>query len=178
MQPSKDDQAAAAKHAGEAQAVDYKEASTSGSGASTASKKAWRINSLNDAGKLQFETVFEPNEETGEIEARYLGLRFIDEKGKEKFMKFNWLDIYMFTYFTCNEELRRNLAARYERTVNYIPYDVTIQLSPEEKATGIAKRRVQLQVDELQMAIARNEAYKMLMRTKDPRAFGARPRGR
>lgn len=168
MQPNKDG-AADAKKAGEAKTT-AKDTAGSGSGVK---KKQWRLASLNGEGKLDFFPLFEMSKDTGELETRFLELRFLDERGKEKTMRFNWLDIYMFVYFTCNEELRRNLAARYERNVSYIPYDITLQLSDEEKATGIAKRRVELPVDELQMAIARNEAFKLLMRTKDPRAFGA-----
>jgi len=129
-------------------------------------KKRWRISSLENS-LLDFYTIFEANKDSGDIEARYLKLSFTDDKGKEKTFTFNWLDIYMFVYFTSNEELRRQLAARYERQINHIPYDVTLQLSAEEKASGIAKRRVELPVDELTMAIARNEAYKILMRN-DP----------
>jgi len=140
-------------------------------------KKQWRINSINGEGKLEFSPVFEVSEDTGDVETRYLELTFL-ERGNLKKMVFNWLDIYMFVYFTCNEELRRNLAARYERQVNYIPYDVTMKVTKEEWESngGMVKRRVQLPVDELQMAIARNEAFKMMMRTKDPRAFRGRGR--
>lgn len=147
------------------------DAKTASKGGTSIQKKQWRIASK-EGGKLEFYPIFEVNEESGDVEARWLQLKFLDDRGKEKVMTFNWLDIYMFVYFACNEELRRNLAARYERNVNYIPYDVTINLSDEEKALGVVKRRVELPVDELQMAIARNEAFKMLMRTKDPRAFG------
>ena len=141
-------------------------------GKSKIEKKHWGITSK-EGVRLNFLPIFETNEETGEVETRYLKLSFKDDKGKDTELTFNWLDIYMFVYFASNEELRQNLAARYEREVKYIPYDVTIQISPEEKAEGTAKRRVELPVDELTMAIARNEAYKMLMRSKikDPRAF-------
>lgn len=143
-----------------------------------ASKKAWRLNSLDNTGTLQFFPIFEKNDETGDIEARYLELSFLDERGKPKKMTFNWLDIYMFMYFTCNEELRKNLAARYEREVSYIPYDVTIKVTHEDANVGIVKRRVELPVDELQMAIARNEAFKILLRSKskDPAAFAWKPK--
>lgn len=135
-------------------------------------KKYWSIGSK-EGKKLEFFPIFEINQDTGDSEARYIELRFEDEKGDKKTFTFNWLDIYMFIYFTANEELRRNLAMRYERKVNYIPYDVTVQCTPEEKTTGIAKRRIELPVDELTMAIARNEAYKMLLtsRGKSPKDF-------
>lgn len=136
-------------------------------------KKYWGIRSK-EGKKLDFFPIFEQNEESGEVETKFLQLKFQNEKGQEETLTFNWLDIYMFIYFACNEELRQNLAARYERKINYVPYDVTIKLSDEEKASGMAQRRVELPVDELTMAIARNEAYKLWMRSKvkhDPRAF-------
>lgn len=135
-------------------------------------KKVWRVKSR-EGRSLEFLPIFESNPENGDIEARWLEFRFLDAKGQVESMNFNWLDIYMFVYFTCNEELRRNLALRYERQVKYIPYDVTVILSEEEKKAGKAERRVELQVDELVMAIARNEAFKILMKgkMKDPSSF-------
>jgi predicted nucleic acid-binding protein len=141
-------------------------------------KKYWRINSK-EGLSLEFFPIFEVNEETGEVEARWLEMKSTKD-GKEHKMTFNWLDIYMFVYFTANEELRQQLASRYERKINYVPYDVTIQLSSEEKATGVAKRRVELPVDELTMAIARNEAWKIMLRgkIKDPKSFKYIPGGK
>lgn len=74
---------------------------------------------------------------------------------------FNYLDLFMFMYFTANEELRQNLIARQERKVHEIPYDVSFNLSEDEKQAGKAKRRITLTVDELTMAVARNEALKL-----------------
>jgi hypothetical protein len=167
-----DDRAGDATHAGDAKQT-VKSASRSGT---KMQKKTWRLRSIDNKGTLEFHPVFETSTETGDVETRYIAFSFIDDKGRPKEMTFNWLDVYMFVYFTCNEELRRNLAARYEREVSYIPYDVTIPITQEDIRAGKVKRRVELPVDELQMAIARNEAYKMLLRTKDPRAF--RPGGR
>jgi len=141
------------------------------------SKKYWGIHSK-EGTKLEFLPVFEPNKETGDIEARFVEMKFTDTDGKEQKLTFNWLDIYMFMYFTCNEELRKNLAARYERQVNYIPYDVTVQCTPEEKESGIAKRRIQLPVDELTMAIARNEAHKLMMMSKTKKPINFRDKGK
>jgi len=137
-------------------------------------KKSWSIYSK-EGIKLDFLPVFEVNKDNGEVETRYLKLNFKDTKTKkEQEFTFNWLDIYMFVYFTSNEELRQNLASRYERKVNYIPYDVTFKLTDEEKASGVIKKRIELPVDELQMAIARNEAFKMIKKGKiknDPSSF-------
>jgi len=135
-------------------------------------KKQWRIKSR-EGELLEFFPIFEAKED-GNVEATAIQFRFKDEKGRDKTMTFNYLDIYMFMYFTANEELRQSLAGRHERMTNYIPYDVQIKLSPEEKAQGFANRRVELPIDELTMAIARNEAWKLWFRSQakgDPRAF-------
>lgn len=157
---------------------DTKQGSVAGGAGHGYKKKYWRLHSK-EGQTMEFFPVFEVNDETHEVEARWLELKTTKD-GKENKMTFNWLDIYMFVYFTANEELRRQLASRYERQVNYIPYDVTLQLTPEEKASGIAKRRVELPVDELTMAIARNEAYKILLKgnIKDPRSFKYSPNGK
>lgn len=94
-----------------------------------------------------------------EIECRY-----IDVKVGETVHRFNYLDLFMFMYFTANEEMRQNLALRQERKVSYIPYDVTFKIDKEEAQAGIAKRHIELPVDDITMAIARNEAFKL----KDP----------
>lgn len=135
-------------------------------------KKYWRV-STKEGMVAEFFPVFEVNEESKEIEARFVEVKTTDPEGKVHAITMNWLDLYMFVYFACNEELRRNLAMRYEKQVNYIPYDVTLQLSPEEKETGICKRRVELPVDELTMAIARNEANLIMFKKgiQDPRAY-------
>lgn len=137
-------------------------------------KKSWSIHSL-EGIKLDFFPVFEANKENGEIETRFLNLKFKNpETRKEQEINLNWLDIYMFVYFACNEEKRQNLALKYEREVKYIPYDVTIRISEQEREQGLVKRRVELPVDELQMAIARNEAFKILQKGQfknDPSSF-------
>lgn len=136
------------------------------------SKKHWGITSK-EGKRMNFLPIFEANEE-GEIETLFVKQYFTDEKGVEHDFTFNWLDIYMFVYFVANEELRQQLAARYERKVNYIPYDVTFTLDAEEKAKGMAKRRIELPVDEVTMAIARNEAWKLWIKSKtkdNPKAF-------
>lgn len=146
-------------------------------------KKAWRIHSK-EGGSLSFNPIFEPNPENGEIEATKIGLKFESEDARgnrtTKEMTFNWLDIYMFIYFTCNEELRLQLANRYDRNVSMIPYDVTITPTPDEMAARLIRRRVELPVDELVMAIARNEAFKMVMKNpgrKPGEYVYRRPRG-
>lgn len=132
-------------------------------------KKQWTLKSK-EGNKLEFFPVFGVSEESGEVETQFLQIKS-RENGKDKTMTFNWMDIYMFVYFVCNEELRQALAQRYERKINYIPYDVTLRLTDEEVQKKLAHRRVELEVDELTMAIARNEAMKLLHREKDPQAL-------
>lgn len=85
-------------------------------------------------------------------------------------MLFDWMNIYMFAYYTATEELRQQLATRYERKANFIPYDVKIPVTKADLAAGFVARRVQLPVDELTMAIAREEAWKIY--TKDHSKMG------
>lgn len=99
-----------------------------------------------------------------DVECRYIEVTGKTKDGKDVEWKFNFLDIFMFIYFIANEELRQQLNLRYERKVSYIPYEVSFRLTPEEKNSGIVSRRIELTVDELTMAIARNEALKI----KDP----------
>lgn len=149
---------------------------TTNDGKQEVKKKYWRIDSANDAGLLEFFPIFVINAENNEVECRNLEMKFTDKAGKEHTFLFDWLNIYMFVYYTANEELRQQLATRYERKINYIPYNITVgPLSPEEKASGIAKRRVELPVDEVTMMIAREEAWNILMANKghwkDPQFF-------
>lgn len=142
-------------------------------------KKYWAIESK-EGTKLEFFPIFEANED-GETECTHIQLRFIGQDGKKQILTFNYLDIYMFMYFTANEELRMNLAARSERKSNFIPYDVQFNLSDQEKATGLANRRIELPVDELTMAIARNEAWKLWMKSATkgtPNAFLFKQKGK
>lgn len=135
-------------------------------------KKQWRIRSK-EGDALEFYPIMQVNENE-EVETTHIQLKFRDEKGREKVLTFNYLDIYMFMYFTANEELRQNLLARHEKQTNYIPYDVHIELSDQEKKAGQARRRVELPVEELTMAIARNEAWKLWIKSRskaDPRQF-------
>lgn len=102
-----------------------------------------------------------------DIECRFVEMTFTEKNGKERVLTFNFLDFFTFVYFVANEELRQQLQLRYERTINYLPYDVTFNLDAEEKISGVARRRIELPVDEITMAIARNEALKMQgMKTK------------
>lgn len=136
-------------------------------------RKFWKIKSA-EGNELKFFPIFIVNDETKEVECRVLEITF-EDRGKERKFTFDWLNIFMFVYYTANEELRQQLASRYERKVNYIPYELTIPVTPEDARMGNVKRRVELPIDEVTMAIAREEAWKIFLRNKDkvgdPRAF-------
>ena len=143
-------------------------------------KKQWKIRSR-EGVVLEFYPMFEVNEESGDTEATRIEMQFVDKKGDKTVATFNYLDVYMFMYFTANEELRQNLSARHEKQTNYIPYDIQVKLSDKEKSQGYANRRVELPIDELTMAIARNEAWKLWFKAKtkhDPRAFLFKNKGK
>lgn len=106
-----------------------------------------------------FETIDDPKDTTqiaGDAECTYVQIKVGD-----KTMTFNYLDLYMFMYFISSEELRVNLSKRYERNISMIPYEVEFKIDKQEAERGFAKRRIEVPVDEITMAIARNEAYKM-----------------
>lgn len=139
-------------------------------------KKKWRLQTLNTGKPWTFTPMFEVNtpsedgqssfgvataEAGKDIECKYIQIDTLDENGKESTAVFNFLDLYMFIYFCANEELRQQLQMRYERDVSYIPYNVSFTIDEEEKRSGTARRRIELPVDELTMAIARNEAMKL-----------------
>lgn len=137
-------------------------------------KKKWGVRTINSGEMVKFDPIFDIAKKEGDltstgvpslsdqdIECKFVEMTIKDKDGKEKLFVFNYLDIYMFIYFCANEELRQQLQQRYERVVHQIPYDVTFKMTDEEKKLGEAKRRIELPVDELIMAIARNEALKM-----------------
>lgn len=143
----------------------------------TTEKKRWKVRSINNKTDVSFHPVFEVKKSDGvstmgiptasdkDIECTRIEMKF-DSDGKEKELVFNFLDLFTFIYFCANEELRQQLQMRYEKQVNYIPYDVTFKVDKEELQSGFAKRRIELPVDELTMAIARNEAWKLQFKGK------------
>lgn len=128
--------------------------------------KEWKLKDLKQGKVFKFLPHFKVKEDTDTIECEQVSVRIDDEK-----YEFNFLDLYMFIYFIANEELRRGLALKYQRQVNYIPYDVTFKLSDEEIQKKTAQRRIQLPVDELTMAIARNESWKLHLKDKGTGLF-------
>lgn len=132
-------------------------------------KRNWKVRDISGKIKVAFTPVFEiKSPESGdidveqkEVECRYVEIEIKDDKGKETTLSMNYLDMFMFIYMCANEELRQQLQMRYERKAGAIPYEVTFSLSQEEKTTGVAKRLITLNVDDITMAIARAEARLM-----------------
>lgn len=132
-------------------------------------KKRHRIPSQDGKGILELFPIFQIVEKpedvsqlSGDTECRWVEVKMVDEKGKEVKLTVNYLDLYMFAYFVASEEVRQSLAARYERNVKMVPYDVSFTLDKEEMAKGTAQRRIEVPVDEITWHIARQEAWQML----------------
>jgi len=129
-------------------------------------KKDWQVKDLLTNNKVQFVPVWEetetntdglenPADAKKEIECNYVEVTAKATDGTDLKLKFNYLDLYGFIYFIGNEDLRRQLALRYERDIIYMPYDVSFRISDDEKTSGYAHRRIELPVDDVAMAIAR-----------------------
>lgn len=137
-------------------------------------QKHWSVRTVNGNKNIHFLPIFEIDEaavkramDSGavnindkEVECRYVEL----DVGDGKILRFNFLDLFGFIYHCANEELRQQLSLRYERQLNYIPYDVDFKLSGQERQDGKARRRIQLPVDEISMAYAKSLADKHLMK--------------
>jgi hypothetical protein len=119
--------------------------------------KKWTLKDLNKREAFEFFPEFIVNPEDEKVECRYINLK-VD--GKD--YKFNYLDLYMFIYFCGNEALRQELAAREERKVEYIPYQVEFLLKPDEIANPkeMIKRKIELPVSQLEMYIATQTALR------------------
>lgn len=130
-------------------------------------QKKWSVTDLESKKKVDFYPIWQekdeqnvdglenPAEATKETECAFIEVVAKDAEDRELKMKFNYLDLYGFIYFIGNEELRRQLALRYERQIVYMPYEVTFNLSVDEKTSGVAKRRIELPIDEVAMAMVR-----------------------
>lgn len=136
-------------------------------------RKSWKIKS-NKGDVFKFTPIFETKEDGPNVDVETTALIIENTKdGKE--YQFNFMNIFQFIYFVCNEELRQSLAQRYQRRVNNIPYDVVFKLTDEEIKTRTATRRINLPVDEITMAIARNEAFKLMPKVNMDILKGVRP---
>lgn len=137
-------------------------------------KGTWKIKSA-QGDVFEFLPVFEvkeaDNNGPGEVECKEIRV-----KVKDKDYSFNFTNLYQFIYFVANEELRQGLLQRITRKVFNLPYEVTFRLTDEEVRNKMAKRRIELPVDEVTMAIARNEAWKMMPQVTKHVATGGDPR--
>ena len=136
-------------------------------------KNKWTIKAGNGK-KVEFEPVFKvyenPTQEGKDVECSDIVMRIDDKE-----YVFNFINIFQFIYFVANEELRQQLQTRYQRRINRIPYDVTFKLSKDEIDAGMAKRRIDLPIDEITMAIARNEAWKLMPKVAIQTLTGKKP---
>jgi hypothetical protein len=122
--------------------------------------KKWKLKS-GEGKVVEFYPIFEVTKDGQDAECKVIKIKIDDKE-----YTLNFVNIFQFIYFICNEELRQGLALRYQRRVNYIPYDVNFKLDEEEIKKGWAKRRINLPIDELSMAVARNEGWKYWIKNK------------
>lgn len=138
----------------------------------TIQKKGWEVRTADNQFKVLFQPIFKINNlpdapnsmivaTDKDVECRYVDVKYRDKKSTEQELRFNFLDLFMFMYTCCNEELRQQLNLRYERQFTKIPYNVTFNLSKEEQTSGKATRLIELELDEVAMAMARAEARKL-----------------
>lgn len=133
-------------------------------------KTNWSVTELLSKKKVDFQPIWQEKDEQNvdglenpadahkEMECAFVELTAKDVDDRDIKLKFNYLDLYGFIYFIGNEELRRQLALRYERQIVYMPYEVTFKIDEVEKIAGIAKRRIELPIDEVAMAMVRARA--------------------
>jgi hypothetical protein len=122
------------------------------------SKKVWNIKSK-EGKSLKFIPHFKVGrgeEGQDEVLAERLEI-YVDN---ERFTM-HFEELMMFVYMVGNEEQRQKMANYYRRDIQYIPYNVTFKITPEEKEIGIAKRRIELPIDK---AIIFFEREKMMGR--------------
>lgn len=131
--------------------------------------KHWEIKAGNGE-KVRLTPIFEQAAEGTDVECKSIVIRI-----KDTDYVLNFMNLFQFIYFVSNEELRMGLAQRYQRRVNNLPYDVSFKLSPDEIKNGFAKRRIELPVDEITMAIARNEAWKLMPGVANKVLSGTKP---
>ena len=131
--------------------------------------KKWTIKSA-EGTKFDFYPIFRVRNEENDVECKDIKIKI-----GEKEHTFDFINLYQFIYWCASEELRRGLQMRYERRINNIPYDVSFKLSDDEARDKFAKRRISLPIDELSMAIARNEAFKLWPVIKNKLLGGVKP---
>ena len=116
--------------------------------------KRWRLKSK-DGKVLNFYPEFRVNAQ-GDVECTEVRIK----EGENGYV-LNYLDLHMFVYFIGNEEQRLKLANFQTKQIREIPYDVEFKITKQEKLDGFAKRRITLQIDELAMVVAKQEAQKI-----------------
>jgi len=155
-------------------------------------KKHWKVKGVGDKGSLEdftftpiFDAITEKDKDKDSVSVSNVECKeIILETPDGKEYRFDYMNLYMFFYFISSEELRQGLMKRYERKISMIPYDVSFTIDQNEKDIGKVTRRIELQVDELTMAVARQEAMSMILnqvkqgRKIDPNDFTYKKKGR
>lgn len=130
-------------------------------------RKKWSVRTVDQSKEISLFPVFEtnllPDQKVSlatdkEVECKFVDIELKDNSNQLISMRLGFQELFMFVYYVANEELRQQLQLRYERQISHIPYELTFKLDKEEIQAGMAKRLVQLPVDEITMAIARSEA--------------------
>ncbi len=93
-----------------------------------------------------------------EVECKQVHIEMKNKAGDIQNYDIGFQELFMFVYYAANEEMRRNLQLQREKKISHIPYEVTFRLSQDEIGAGMAKRLIQLPVDDIIMSIARSEA--------------------
>lgn len=149
-----------------------------GNSQETIEKRGWKVRTFDGLKELFFQPIFRIKDAKKDaenalvqatdkdVECRFVDLEIPDDKGNKVNFRLNFLDLFMFIYTICNEELRQQLNLRYERQYTRIPYQVSFKLTPEEMGSGTAQRLIELEVDEIAMAMARSQAN--MLAGKDP----------
>ena len=119
--------------------------------------KKWSIKTL-EGKKVDFFPVFVANEK-GDAECIKVILKIDGEN-----YTFPYLEILMFCYMIGNEEQRRKLTNIQFKKVTYLPYNVSFKISEQEKKEGMARRRIELPVDNIIASYFKGEAQKAIFK--------------
>lgn len=129
-------------------------------------KKVWRLRDFNHKEITWFPVFVVQALKDGqvmlgtkeEVECKQVHIEIKDKSGNMQDYDIGFQELYMFVYTCANEEMRRNLQLQREKKITAIPYEVTFRLSKDEIGAGMAKRLIQLPVEDIVMAVARSEA--------------------
>lgn len=128
--------------------------------------KKWKVQA-SDGVEVTFYPVFVTQDipdgqvmtgQTKEVECKFVHMHMQGPDGSKVEMDIGFQELFMFIYYCASEEKRQELQLRQMKHISQIPYEVTFKLDSNEIEAKMAKRLIQLPVDEITMAIARSEA--------------------